>query len=456
MYRTVSDTWPDYQQVEDRENDVGARAVGVPGSLKGWCETLDRFGTFSLADVLQPAIRYAKHGFPATRYLSEIIHAVAADMRRFPETAKTFMPDGVPLAAGQRLRQGEFGDTLAALAQAGPNLLYGGALGRESVAYLASIDGLITAEDLAGYETVWDEPVFGDYRGYRIVGPPPPSAGGVQIVEMLNMLEDYDVAALGYGTVDGIHLLAEVMKIAFEDRKRHTGDPAFVDVPVERLTSKAYAAERRAEIDMARARPEVDVGHSESNHTTHLTVADEAGNIVSATHTIHSAFGSKVTVPGTGMILNNTMNIFDPHPGFANSIAPGKRMTSSMSPMIVLRDGTPCFALGLPGAVRIFPSAMQAIVNVIDHGMTPQEAVEAPRVWCQGQALEVEAAVPVDVRDGLTQRGQRVEAVRLIGGGMNMIAFDDLTLIGAACWRADGAPVGLGGGPARRGSRFDV
>ena len=192
-----------------------------------------------------------------------------------------------------------------------------------------------------------------------------------------------------------------------------------------------------------------------SPHTTHVTVADSDGNVVAATQTIHALFGSRAMVPGTGMMLNNTMAIFDPHPGTPLSIEPGKRMTSSMAPTMLLRDGRPVLALGLPGGTKIFPSVLQAVVNVVDHGMSLQEAVEAPRVWTQGQELEVEAAVGAEVRAGLAERGHHVVAVPHVAGGMGAIAFEaDGTLTGASCWRADGTPVGLGGGYARAGTRF--
>jgi gamma-glutamyltranspeptidase/glutathione hydrolase len=192
-----------------------------------------------------------------------------------------------------------------------------------------------------------------------------------------------------------------------------------------------------------------------SAHTTHLTVADGEGNVVAATQTINSLFGSRAMVPDTGMLLNNTMAIFDPHPGHTMSVQPGKRMTSSMAPTIVLRDGRPALALGLPGGARIFTSVLQALVNVIDHGMSLQDAVEAPRMWTQGQELEVEAAIGEDVRAGLMARGHRVVPLAHVAGGMGAIAFEpDGTLTGASCWRADGTPIGLGGGYARPGIRF--
>ena len=273
---------------------------------------------------------------------------------------------------------------------------------------------------------------------------------------MLNILEGFDLASMGFGSVDSIHVIAETLKLGFEDRKQYTGDPAFVDVPVTMLTSTAYADKRRQEIDMRRARSVTDTASGESPHTTHVTAADADGNVIATTQTIHAPFGSKVMVPGTGMLLNNTMNIFDPHPGFANSIAPGKRMTSSMSPLIVMTGDEPWFALGLPGATRIFPSAMQAVINVIDHGMDPQTAVEAPRIWTQGQELEIEQGFEQSVLRGIERRGHALNEVRLIGGGMGMVVFKGGTMTGSSCWRADGTPIAVSGGMARLGSRFDV
>jgi gamma-glutamyltranspeptidase / glutathione hydrolase len=455
MFRPVSDTWPDYMEVEGRENTVGLRSVGVPGTLAGWCEMLARFGTLDLATVTAPAIRHAEHGFRVTGYLSECIAETASDLAQFPDSARVFLPGGAPLAKGDRLAQPEYAATLRLIASEGAAALYGGALGRRVAEHMARQGGLITLDDLTGYRTIERAPVRGTYRGFEIAGAAPPTGGGIHLIQMLNVLEGFDVAGLGYGTVDGIHLLAEAMKIAFADRNAATGDPAFVDVPVAKLIAKDYAAARRHGIDMGKAGAYSAAVGAGSAHTTHLTVADADGNVVAATQTINNLFGSKAMVPGTGMLLNNTMALFDPHPGHTLSAAAGKRMTSSMAPTIVLRDGRPAFALGLPGGVRIFTSVFQAIVNVIDHGMTLQEAVEAPRVWTQGQELEVELAVPDAVRAGLAARGHRVLPLPHVAGGMGAIAFDaDGTLTGASCWRADGTPIGIGGGYAREGIRF--
>ncbi len=439
-----------------RNNAVGPTAVASPGNLKGWCEALFRFGTFPLADVMEPAIRHASRGFRVTPYLHECVTDSAADMVRDAEIAKLYLPGGAPIAAGTRLVTGDYAETLRSIAREGPDLLYAGALGTLYAEHMAKSGGYLAREDLTHYHTIDRDALRGTYRGFDIVGPPPPSSGPLHIIQMLNILEGYDIDALGFGSAVTLHLLAEVLKIAFADRAAATADPAFVKVPVEKLLSKTYAADRRARIDTNRARSwSAEVAPGEGTHTTHLTVADGMGNIVASTQTINSLFGARYIVPGTGMIPNNYMFVFTPHPGRVNSVAPGKRITSSMSPVMVLQDGKPRYALGLPGGLRIFPSVMQAISNLIDHDMSVQEAVEAPRLWTQGYGVEVENAVQSDVLAALRDRGHDVAAVGNIGGGMSAIRFDaDGTMTGAACWRADGTPIGLGGGYARKGVRF--
>ncbi|HUB45021.1 MAG TPA: gamma-glutamyltransferase [Acetobacteraceae bacterium] len=439
-----------------RRNAVGPTAVAAPGNLMGWCEALRRFGTFSLADVVEPAIRHATRGFRVTRYLHECATDAAADMARDPEIARLYVPGGAPIAPGARLVTGDYAETLRTIVREGPGALYGGALGRLYADHMARTGGHLTLEDLTGYRTIDREPLRGTYRGFEIIGPPPPSSGPLHIIQMLNILEGYDIGALGFGSPDTLHLLAEVLKIAFADRAAATADPAFIAVPVTKLLSKDYAAERRARISLSHAQSwSAGVAPGEGNHTTHLTVADGFGNIVASTQTINSLFGARYIVPGTGMIPNNYMFVFDPHPGRASSVAPGKRVTSSMSPVMVLRDGKPRFALGLPGGLRIFPSVMQALSNLIDHGMSVQEAVEAPRLWTQGYGVEVESAVPAGVLAALRDRGHDAASAGTVGGGMSAIQFDaDGTMTGAACWRADGTPIGLGGGLARPGARF--
>jgi gamma-glutamyltranspeptidase/glutathione hydrolase len=455
-YVPVSDAWPDYMETEGRANAIGPRSVAVPGNLKAWCETLARFGTLPLEAVMAPAIRLASAGFRITPYLSACIGSVGTDMLRDPAIAARFMPDGQPLAAGALLVQPDTADTLRAIAAEGPGLLYGGALGGQIAAELQRAGSLLAAEDLSRYRTITRAPVRGVYRGVDIVGPPPPCSGGVHIVQMLNVLEGFDIAGAGFSTAAGLHLILEAMKIAAADRNAATADPDFVDVPVARLLSKSYGDLRRAEIDPAQAGAfPARVLSNESANTTHVTVADDQGNIVSSTQTINSLFGARLIVGGTGLIANNYMYLFDPHPGHALSLAPGKRITSTQSPLIALRDGKPVFALGLPGGPRLYGSALQAVVNLIDHGMTLQEAVEAPRIWTQGQDAEIEEGVPETVREALRGMGHPVVPVRHIAGGMCAIQFaPEGGMTGAACWRADGTPIGLAGGPAREGVQF--
>jgi gamma-glutamyltranspeptidase/glutathione hydrolase len=456
VYTPDPDAAPGTMDTVGRRNAVGPTAVATPGNLKGWLEALDRFGTFPRSDVMEPAIRHASRGFRVTPYLHECVADCAADMRKDAEIARYYLPDGQPIAAGARLTTGDYAETLRLIAKEGAACLYNGSLGRIYTDHMRAHGGYISQDDLLDVRVITREPVRGTYRGFEIVGPPPPVSGPMHIIQILNILEHYDIGALGFGSTDTVHLLAESLKIAFADRAAAVADPAFVKVPIERIVSKSYAVERQARIDLARAQSwSAAVSPEGSAYTTHLTVADGAGNVVAATQTINSLFGARYMVPGTGMIPNNYMYVLDPRPGRASSVEPGKRMTSSMAPVIVLKDGKPAYALGLPGGLRIFPSVMQALSNVIDHGMTVQEAVEAPRVWTQGHALEIEGGISDEVFNALRARGHDAVRVGNVAGGMSAIHFHpDGTLEGAACWRADGTPIAIGGGLARPGVRF--
>jgi len=457
-YRSRPGSAHDVFDTVENENLNGSKAVATPGSLKAWCETLRRFGTMSLADVMQPAIKHAARGYAATPYLHECITDGAEEMLKDKPISAIYLPDGTPLKSGERVVQAEYAQTLEYISQHGEAALYAGPLGDILVDYMKAHGGFIARQDLTSYKTVERAPIRAEYRGWEILGPPPPAASGVHITQMLNILEGYDIAAKGFGTAETIHLLAEVLKIAFADRAAASGDPDFIKVPVQRLTSKEYASERREAIDESRAQPwGAGVTQLESAHTTHMTAADAMGNVVATTQTINNLFGAKILIPGLGTVPNNYMNLYDPRPGHALSLAPGKRVTTSMSPMMALRNGKLAYALGLPGGKRIFPSALQALINLIDHGMSLQEAVEAPRVWTEGNALEVEFAVPDAVRAKLTSWGHKVAPVPTVAGGMNAIQFhEDGMLTGAACWRADGTPLGLAGGLARAGVRFGL
>jgi gamma-glutamyltranspeptidase/glutathione hydrolase len=438
-----------------RANAVGGLSVATPGNLKAWCEILDRFGSMSLADVMVPAIRHAENGYRCTPYLAECAAEAAPEMARDPAIAAIYLPGGAPLKPGHRVVQGDYAQTLKLIAREGAAAL-DGALGDAVAAGIARAGGIVTAADLRDYRTIERAPLRGPYRDVEVVLPPPPASSGVHVLQMLNILSGWDVRALGFGSADTLHLLAEALKMAFADRAAASGDPAFVDVPVERLVSAAYGAQRRALIDMARAQDWAPgIASAESPNTTHLTVADGEGRIACMTQTINSTFGARFIVHGTGMIPNNYLATFDPRPGRALSIAPGKRVTTSMAPMIVLRGGKPAYALGMPGGLRIFGCVMQGMLNLVDHGMSLQEAVEAPRLWTQGDAVEIEPAFGDDVRAALAARGHKLARMPHVGGGMCAIGFgQDGAMEGAACWRADGTAVGVGGGLARAGVRF--
>lgn len=457
MFEPLPGQPPGGTEAVDRRNRLGASAVAVPGNLRGWFWMHRQYGRLPWADVVEPAISAAVRGFAVSPYLHGAIAENAPDLQGDPVMAAMMLPGGAPLPIGHRLVMPSYAESLRLIAAEGDTALHGGALGAALIARLAEggerVAGHVTMDDLTGYRAVERAVITGDYRGYTIAGPPPPASSGVHVVQMLNLLEPHDLRGMGFGSPATMDLLAAAMRVAFTDRRAASGDPDFVDVPVARYMSKDYARDSQHRLNR---RDPGGRGGDEGPHTTHVTVADRDGLIVSATHTINALFGAGFVVPGTGIIPNNYMLNYDPHPGRAMSVAPGKRVPTSMAPMIVLRDGSPLYALGLPGGSRIFPSAMQAIVNLIDHRMTLQQAIEAPRLWTEGQNLFVEPGY-ASMAEPLRAMGHTVEMARTLGGGMNAIAFaGDGVMQGAACWRADGHVVAIGGGMARPGARFVI
>jgi gamma-glutamyltranspeptidase/glutathione hydrolase len=441
--------------VEDGLNDTGHLAVATGGTLLGWVTAVERYGKLTLAEVLAPAIRYARHGFRVSPYLRDLIIMQRDNLARYPDSAAVFLVDGAPPQVDDRITRVDYANTLAAIAEHGSDYLYHGPLGRAIADDMAANGGLITMEDIENYRIYERPPVRGNYRGHEIVAMGPASSGGTHIIQMLNILEGFDLGEMGFGTPDTVHVIAETMKIAFADRFKYMADPETTDIPLDWLTSKEYAADRRGEIDLSQAKQYVAAiaPDGEGKSTTHCCAMDADGNVVATTQTLNGGFGSKVTVPGTGMLLNNCMHLMDPNPGRTNSIAPHKRILSSMSPTLVMRDGKPFMTIGTPGGVRIFGTVMQGIINVIDHGMTMQQAVEAPRLWDRGPALELEQGFHnlADLKAEMERRGHVVETPLKVAGGMNGILVDQSTGImhGAACWRADGAPMGFSGGDAK-------
>lgn len=440
-------------KVKGELNEVGHLAVATGGTLLGWATAVEKYGRLSLGEVMEPAIRFARDGFRVSPYLQAITKMQEANIRRYPATAEVFLPNGKVPAVGDRIVRTDYSNTLAEIAENGPEYLYHGPLGYAIAADMHRNGGLITLDDIETYRIYEREPVRVTYRGHEIIGPPPPSSGPLHIIQMFNLFEGFDIRGMGFGSLETVHLWAEVMKLAFADRTEYVADPASTKVPVSWLTSKAYAEQRRGDLDLARSK-QYSAGVAPASlveSTTHCCAMDAEGNIVATTNTLHMGFGSKVTVPGTGMLLNDCMELMDPNPGRTNSIAPGKRVLSSMSPVIVLKDGEPFMTLGCPGGLKIFGAVAQGISNVIDHQMTLQQAFEAPRMWGRGPVLEIERSFPdvAKLRAGLEARGHRVETPLKVAGGMNgILRRADGMFEGGACWRADGAPMGFSGGDA--------
>lgn len=441
-------------RVKDNLNITGHLSVAVGGTMLGWAEAVKKYGRLSLAEVIAPAVRYARHGFPVSPYLQLFIKATKDDLAKYPDSAKVFLSGGEVPNLGDKITRPEYAETLETIGQHGSDYLYHGPLGRAIAEDMAKNNGLITFEEIEEYRIYERSPVKGLVaEGCEILAPPPPSSGGAHIIQMSKILAGDNLADIGFGTPRSVHLLAEAMKIAFADRAKYMADPRTTDIPLDWVISDSYGAQRRAEVQMDRAGTYVHgVYEPNAPNTTTATAMDHEGNVVATTNTLHMPFGSKVTVPGTGMLLNDTMHLMDPHPGGPNSIAPGKRILSSMSPVIVMKDQKPFLALGSVGGLKIFGSVWQAILNVVHHGMDLQQALEAPRIWDRGAGLEMEHGFDnfKNLVKQLEERGHKITKVFKSGGGMNGLMYDQETglIQGAACWRADGAPMGYSGGEA--------
>lgn len=378
-------------------------AVGVPGSVAGMLDVLDRYGELDRATVLAPAIRLARDGFVLSHDHARDFERALERMAPYPASMAQFSRDGAPLAAGELFRQPDLARTLERIAAEGKAGFYSGETADLIVAEMERGGGIISHEDLAQYESIWREPIRGTYRGYEIWSMPPPSSGGALLVQMLNMFEPRDLGAMGFGSAAAIHLMVEAERRAYADRATHLGDMDFYDVPLEMLTAKAYAQHRFADFDPKAATASDAVGAgswpAESPDTTHLSTMDAAGNVVSYTTTLNLSYGTKIVVTGAGFLLNNEMDDFSAKPGVpnaygligreANAIEPGKRMLSSMTPTIVTKDGEPWLATGSPGGSTIITTTLQVIVNSIDHEMALNDAVGRPRFHHQWQPEQV-------------------------------------------------------------------
>ena len=407
--------------------------VGVPGTIAGFALAHAKYGSgkFSLADLIAPAQALAADGFIVDDDLADSLPSAVRRFAPWPSSRAIFLhADGSPLGRGERLVQSDLAATLEAIMKDGPKGFYEGETARKIVAAVEGAGGRMTRDDLADYRAVEREPVRGTYRGREIVSMPPPSSGGVHVIEILNILEGYDIGALGHNSAATIHLMAEAMKLAFADRSKYLGDPDFVKVPVAGLTSKAYAEKLRALISLERARPSADIGPGapyESDQTTHYSVVDAQGNAVSNTYTLNFSYGLGLVAPGTGVLLNNELDDFAAREGVSNAFgltggdanAPGprKRPLSSMSPSFVFEDGTLRLVTGSPGGSRIINIVLQIIMNVIDHKMNAAVATEAPRIhhqWLPDE-LRVEKGLSPDTVRLLEKLGHKVMLMPVIG-----------------------------------------
>ncbi|MGH9462192.1 MAG: gamma-glutamyltransferase [Vicinamibacteria bacterium] len=447
--------------VVPERSTVGHRAVGVPGTVAGLLLALEEHGRLVRQTVLEPAVRLAEEGFTVDANLVGSLEESASLLSRFPESRRIFLRNGNHFEEGEILVQKELAATLRLIAEHGASGFYEGRTAELLAEEMTRGGGLITLEDLKAYRALEREPVLGRYRDHTIVAMGPPSSGGIVLVEMLNMLEPEDLASLELNSSDYLHLLAEVMKRAYADRAQYLGDADFTSVPVRGLTSKAYAQSRRSGINPHRTTLASQLGAGdpfphESDQTTHFSVVDREGNAVSNTYTLNGFYGSGVTVTGAGFLLNNEMDDFSSKPGVpnqfqliqgeVNSIEAGKRPLSAMTPTIVLQDGRVLLVTGSPGGPRIINTVLQVILNVIDHRLGIQEAVDAPRFhhqWLPDVLFFERLGMVRDVRAALSAKGHTLTEMARIGTANSIfVAPTTQTRMGAGDPRREGKAVG--------------
>jgi gamma-glutamyltranspeptidase/glutathione hydrolase len=427
------------------KSTVGGLAAGIPGTVAGLALALERFGTKPHRELVLPAVRLAREGHPLDEHHAQTLAEVLEDMQSFPDSLAIYSRGGQPYRAGEVLVQKDLADTLQLIADQGPQAYYQGELARRLVAGARKVGAIWTEQDLAGYRAVLREPLRFEYRGHTVLSMPPPSSGGVVLAQMLRSAELGGLSRLGAGTPDALHLYVEIARRMYADRNEWLGDPDFVPVPLPGLLDPQYLRSRLAGIDPAHATPSSEVGPgqppgaqaasrpagpapAEGQQTTHYSVVDRWGNAVSNTYTLNLNFGSKAVAPGTGVLLNNEMDDFAAKPGHPNSfglvqgernaIAPRKRMLSSMTPTIVLRDGKVRLVVGSPGGSTIITTVFQIVHHVLDHGWALAPAVEAPRVHHQGLPDEVaveEGRLPRELLQELEARGHKIAPRKRIG-----------------------------------------
>ena len=416
-------------------------ASGVPGTVAGMEYALKKWGTMPLSKVLEPAIKLADKGFIVSDVLAQTLKEEKSTLGKWSSSKAIFFKNGEPLKSGDLLVQKDLAKSLRLIAKQGAKAFYQGEIATKIAKEMQSQGSTMTLGDLKAYKVVERQPIIGDYRGYKVVTMPPPSSGGVHLIEILNMLEHYPIKEDGVNSAKNIHHMAESMKLAYADRSEYLGDPDFVKIPVTGLTSKAYANERVKTIDDNKARLSSTIKPGkpqpyESDQTTHFSVMDKAGNAAAVTYTLNLNFGSGIVVEGTGILLNNEMDDFSVKPGVpnafglvggtANAIEAKKRPLSSMTPTIVMKNNKPWLVTGSPGGARIITTVLQSVVNTIDHEMNPAEAIITPRVhhqWLPDE-LRVEAGISPDTIKLLQDKGHKV-VTKAPMGRIQIIQADD-------------------------------
>jgi gamma-glutamyltranspeptidase / glutathione hydrolase len=440
---------------------VGWRAVGVPGTVRGLELAVKKYGTKSWSELLQPAIHLASAGFPISYSQMRSFQYAADLLSQFPDSKRIFLKDGTFYDWNENFQQPELARTLERIAHNGAKEFYEGETARILASQMEKNGGLITLEDLREYQSVERKPLEGDYKGYHIITSPPPSSGGVGILQMLAMLDGTGYEKSKAGSATAYHYLAEVMRRFYADRNRYLGDPDFVNNPTTALLDPAYIKARRDSIDPVLATPSDQINPGlpgavgEGSETTHYSIADEQGNVVAVTYTLNAGYGSGVTVPGAGFLLNDEMDDFAAKPGSpnlfglvqgeSNSIARGRRPLSSMVPTIVLKDGKPFLVLGAPGGSRIITAVLQVLLNVIDFGMNVQEAVDFPRVHHQWKPdrLDIERGISPDTIALLKKDGYNIEEAKpVVIARVEAILVADGWLQGGHDERGSGKAVG--------------
>lgn len=436
----------------------GGLASGVPGEVAGLLYLLEHHGTMSREEVMEPAIRIANEGFTVSAYCANAISDAYEKTQKFPEMSKVYLDEnGLPWEEGSVITNPDLGKALQLIADQGADAFYKGEIGEAMVATLAKYDGVMTMDDLAGYEVHELKPVTGDYRGYTVISSPPPSSGGTHLIEILNILENFDMASMEVNSAEYVHLFAETFKLAFADRAKYMADTNFVTVPLGGLTSQDYADKRAQDIDlnvaMEQAAPD-DPSPYEHTDTTHFSVADVDGNCVAITKTINYYFGSGVMVDGYGFMMNNQMDDFSTDPESVNKIEPGKKPLSSMSPTVVLKpDGSPFLVLGTPGGSRIFSGVAEVISRVIDSKMDLHTAISVPKIWNCSNKNNLQYEKPLkgyeqyaltdETIAKLTEMGHGELKTAASGAFQCIMFMDDGTLYGTADPRQDGKAVGV-------------